>query len=741
MLRRRGITLSLWGSFLIIVAEIRAVSSLLSHDSPEKSDDDAKEAKMAAVKKVISMLGDMKKQVLDEGEEEAKAYNKFSCFCKDTTTDKSTAIQEGEDAKESLVAEIEKLEVKRKGLDEKMAKLEEEIEEVEKEIREAKEIRAKEKEVYDRNEADLSGAISAIAAAMQVIKASKPASLAQMKEISKTVQHAALMADALGLALSVKEQKEVSFLQGQRDVPTEDYKFHSDSVITMLEKLQKDFRAKKVEVDKAEAKAVAAFDMLMQEKTDLLKRKNRELDDTKKEKEETQEAIAKNSEDLTVVAATLLDDQEYLMELAKMCSDKAKTWDARSKMRADELSALTSAIDILEGKVSEKTSGATVRFAQQAMRVKLAVTVAHSEDAMENLEAATESEEAGGPVGFLQRSPGPRSTSKGNVDGRQMVITLLRSKGAVLKSAALTSLATAIADDPFAKVKQLIQELIERLLKEASAEAEQKGWCDKAIGDAKQKRGYAAEDIKDLNSALAENEAIKDKLTEELDILDTEIKDLKKKQKEAEEMRKKEKADNEKTIEEAGAGVEAVQEAITILDRFYKTAAKNKVDLSLTQGPADDAPDTGFDAGEAYTGAQGGAKGVLGMLEVIKSDFKRTVTETTKAEAEAQQDHMVFMTETGKSLAEKDVAVKEKSKQLDNTEQKISDDKDSLKSKVEVVMGAIKELLELKEACETGMSYEERVSRRNDEIKALKQALCILENFEQYGPDAGAGDC
>jgi hypothetical protein len=278
-------------------------------------------------------------------------------------------------------------------------------------------------------------------------------------------------------------------------------------------------------------------------------------------------------------------------------------------------------------------------------------------------------------------------------------------------------------------------------LKEASAEAEQKGWCDKAIGDAKQKRGYAAEDIKDLNSALAENEAIKDKLTEELDILDTEIKDLKKKQKEAEEMRKKEKADNEKTIEEAGAGVEAVQEAITILDRFYKTAAKNKVDLSLTQGPADDAPDTGFDAGEAYTGAQGGAKGVLGMLEVIKSDFKRTVTETTKAEAEAQQDHMVFMTETGKSLAEKDVAVKEKSKQLDNTEQKISDDKDSLKSKVEVVMGAIKELLELKEACETGMSYEERVSRRNDEIKALKQALCILENFEQYGPDAGAGDC
>merc|ERR1719264_347949 len=374
------------------------------------------------------------------------------------------------------------------------------------------------------------------------------------------------------------------------------------------------------------------------------------------------------------------------------------------------------------------------------MRVKLAETVAHSEDAMEMLEAATESDEASGPVGFLQRSPGSRS--KGDVDGRQAVITLLRSKGALLKSAALTSLASAIAADPVAKIKQLIQELIERLLKEASAEGEQKGWCDKNMGEAKQKRDYAAEDIEELNSALAENEAIRDQLTEELDVLDKEIKDLKKKQEEAEEMRKKEKAENEKTIEEAGAGLEAVQEAITLLDRFYKTAAKNKVDLSLTQGPADDAPDTGFEAGEAYTGAQGGAKGVIGMLEVIKSDFKRTMEETEKAEAEAKQDHLVFMTETGKSLAEKDVAVKEKTKQLDKAKETISDDKDSLKSKVKVVTGAIKELLELKEACiDTGMSYEERVAAREDEMKALRQALCILDSFQKYGPDGAGGDC
>ena len=41
---------------------------------------------------------------------------------------------------------------------------------------------------------------------------------------------------------------------------------------------------------------------------------------------------------------------------------------------------------------------------------------------------------------------------------------------------------------------------------------------------------------------------------------------------------------------------------------------------------------------------------------------------------------------------------------------------------------AMQELEELKPACvDTGMSYEERVARREEEIEALKEALCILD--------------
>jgi len=51
----------------------------------------------------------------------------------------------------------------------------------------------------------------------------------------------------------------------------------------------------------------------------------------------------------------------------------------------------------------------------------------------------------------------------------------------------------------------------------------------------------------------------------------------------------------------------------------------------------DEAPETTFETGEAYTGSQGASDGIIGMMEVIKSDFVRTIKETEKAEAKAEE--------------------------------------------------------------------------------------------------------
>jgi len=64
-----------------------------------------------------------------------------------------------------------------------------------------------------------------------------------------------------------------------------------------------------------------------------------------------------------------------------------------------------------------------------------------------------------------------------------------------------------------------------------------------------------------------------------------------------------------------------------------------------------------------------------------------------------------------------------------NLEQATSD----LQTAVDLLDGALEELEELKPTCmDSGMSYAERVAKREEEMKALRKALCQLdeENVE-----------
>ena len=80
-------------------------------------------------------------------------------------------------------------------------------------------------------------------------------------------------------------------------------------------------------------------------------------------------------------------------------------------------------------------------------------------------------------------------------------------------------------------------------------------------------------------------------------------------------IRAEEKATNEQTIKDAVEAQTAVAQALTVLKEFYEKAAEATALLQGKQKPEI------FD--EPYTGMQSESGGVLGMLEVIASDFAR----------------------------------------------------------------------------------------------------------------------
>jgi len=704
----------------------------------DKAAEAANEQKMAAVNKVVSMLEDLQIQVLAEGEAEAATYNKFACFCKTTQGDKSDSIKTGKDDKTSLTADIKKFSKQRDDLDGKIAGLVADIKAAEKQMKEATEKSDAELAVYQTNEADLKAALSALNDAIKVLKSSKSPSLVQLQSISQTIQRAALMADALGLG-GAQVQKAATFFLQNGDVPVEmeDYKFHSSGIVDTLEKLLGDFRKTKASVDADETDRVQTHNNFIQDRTDFVKAQTLAMNQAKKAREGKIEDIGTASQELSTVSAQLLDDMEYLDELNTICSEKAKTWDQRSKLRANELTALTQATGIVKDTVASKTQSATLRFAQKGTVLHLADAVANSDNAMEAIEEEAEATES---MSFLQK----RSVRKHDGDnGRSIIVSLLKGKGQELKSTLLTSLAMKIqGDGTFTKIKKLIQDLIERLLSEAAGEANKKGYCDKATADSTQKRQYSADEVEDLNAKMAKLEALSAKLNEEISTLSGEIGQLNLAVSTANKERGEEKVENANTVTEANAGLKAVNMAIDILDKFYKTAAKESVDLSLAQGPLDDAPDAGFKNGESYNGAGAESGGIIGMMEVIASDFDRTIAETQAAEAQAEKDHLTFSTESGKSLAEKNMAKKEKTRLRDETDNNQNEAEENLDSQSKILVTAIEELISLKAECiDTGMSYADRVAMREQEIASLKKALCIFGAFAEYGRDGLADAC
>merc|ERR1719198_19975 len=261
--------------------------------------------------------------------------------------------------------------------------------------------------VYQTNAADLTAALNSLTEAIKVLKASKTPSLVQLQSIGKTMQQAALMADALGLSGAVVQNAAAFFLQ-QSEVPVEmeDYKFHSSSIIETLENLLNDFRKEKADVDADEVKRVQKHDMFIQDRTDYVKAQTLSMEQAKADRDQKIEDIGTASQELTTVSADLLDDQRYLDELNTICSDKAKTWDQRTKLRANELTAITQATGIVKATVMEKTQSSTIRFAQTGAVLHLADAVVSSDSAMEAIEAEAEQteEDEGSALGFLQRA-------------------------------------------------------------------------------------------------------------------------------------------------------------------------------------------------------------------------------------------------------------------------------------------------------------------------------------------------
>jgi len=292
-------------------------------------------------------------------------------------------------------------------------------------------------------------------------------------------------------------------------------------------------------------------------------------------------------------------------------------------------------------------------------------------------------------------------------------VALIQQLGRQEKQQSLAQLAQkvrasiATEADPFGKVKGMIQEMIEKLEKEAAEEAEHKAFCDKEMSETKAKMEDKQGEVDDLNTKVDKFTAKIAKLSEAIATLDSELADIAAQQKTADELRAEQKAAWAAAKADFEGGLEGVQMALQVLRDYY--AEKDSSFLQTSK----------------ETGAAGG---IIGMLEVAESDFAKMLAEGQAAEDQAQKEYDALTQDNKVSTASKRTEVKYSKKDKKETEALLEDTKSDLGTSQEELDAVLQYWEKLQPQCVAKPEpYEERKARREREIAGLQQALEILE--------------
>jgi len=642
--------------------------------------------------KVLDLMAELTAKIVKEGEAEAKAYKEYFDWCDDMAKNAGFEIKTAEAKKEKLEATIGELSSSITVSTSKIDELVAAIAADDSELKDATVVREKESADFAKNEAELMDVIDTLERAISIISkemAKNPAALAQIDTSStaRLVQTLGAVIDAAGFAANDK-QKLVALVQSQNSDDQEPgapeaavYKTHSSGILDVLEDMKEKAEGSLSDLRKEETNSKHNFEMLKQSLEDQMTADTKDMEDEKAAKAEAAEGKATAEGDLAETVKLLKNTKDALATASTTCMQVAADHQATVKARDEELTAIATATKILK----DTTSGA-----------------------------------ASQTYSMLQVA---RLQSRADLAGLE-VVQLVKQLAKKHHSSALAQLASRMSaairfgaaggEDPFAKVKGLIENMIAKLEAEAKAEATEKAYCDEEMAKTEAKRSELMDDVSKLSAKIDQATSKSAALSADIKQLEAELAALMKSQAEMDKIRQEEHAAFVQAKDDLTTGLGGVRQALSVLRDYYAS------DAALVQQPAMPA---------LHTKASGAGTSIIGILEVVESDFATGLAkeETEEDDAQALYDDITQENKVTKTMKDQDVKYKTAEvKSLAKAVADLSSDKETLSSE----LSAVNEYYaKLKDRCiAKPETYEDRKARREAEINGLKEALQVLEN-------------
>mmetsp|Transcript_73076 Transcript_73076/g.152561 ORF Transcript_73076/g.152561 Transcript_73076/m.152561 type:complete len:741 (-) Transcript_73076:39-2261(-) len=651
------------------------VSGLSFFEKPPSS---AITADMSPVRKVITLIEEMKVQVEKDAADDLTTYDKLMCWCETNDKAKTEAIETAEASIAELGAFLEEATAKEAELKTQIEALAGEIASDEDALATATATREKDYAAFTATEADMKETISLLGEAVAVLekvqllqkegKAGKAQQsqvhtlLLQLQDKVKSrpisARFAGLMQkdlfDVLG-AFSVdtssnrsprlrhgasaaqvgsqllpweKSEEQIGMEAKPNDLSgaaanAKSYNSRSGSILGLLSEMMDEFKADLSAAQKEDFTSEVNFQNLKAAKLGEIKAGTEAKEQKEADLADTLDKAAKAKKDQEATTAAMEADEDFVGTMKKDCAAEDEQYKSRVAVRTEELQALGETLKILSEDDARDLFNSTVTLLQ----------ISNEKGASAELSAAQE-----------------RATER----AMKRLATVAKKNG----SWALAALAVRMRLDAFSKVKEAMDKMFAELSKQQKEEYEKKEACTKEIDLTEDEYKVASNTKEDLEHKLQSLINELETLAKDIEALKAEEGELEVSLKEAGEQRKSENEVYQQSVTDQRATINILNKALKRLQMFYTPKLAEIQAHSQEQKPGEavsERPTSGKDYSKSA-----GAGGVLQLLAKIISNAESAEAELEKDEQHSQALYSELVTSTKATIEANRAAQAEK---------------------------------------------------------------------------------
>jgi len=661
------------------------------------------------IRKVVTLMQNMQKEVEEEGVKEKELYDKFMCFCQETGATTAQEIADSTAKIDQLSSKLKEETAEKTNLEQEIGEHKKDREAAKNDLAEATNLRDKESKEYDALAADAKTNIEALGSAIPAIEKGMGGAAFLQLPVGRKIQS---LVQSFPDMDPMDRSDLQSFFQGSSSDETNDFSEGpaSGQILGILKQMKDTMEANLKGAVADEEKAVSSFQELSASKSKEVEIASESIESKTVRTGQLAVSIAQAENDLEDTKEELDDGTKYADQLKTQCADKETAFAAESKTRNAEISAISEAIGILNDDdaldVFKKAVPSASMMQQGQAFLQKSV---HRASKPRRVQA------------ILQDIASKHATPQMNL----MLYTLsskikLSNKGKVQK---------------FEEIIKMVDNMVELLGKEQTEDDKKKEFCQTESDKAADEEAARTTKVSSVTSALEEEEDALAAIGEEIKVLTDGIAALDKAVVEATEQRKQEHAEYSEAMQMSEAALQLLEKAKNRLNKFYNPALVQYRSLdqfesgspSFVQVRAHADAEMWDSDSDAQDTTHKETPGVIGLMDQIMHDIQGDMKDAENSEKSATSNYMALMDKSQASRSGDVKSVTDKEAAKAEMEGKIVAIKEELASANTELMNTKKYISDLNADCDFIMkNYDLRQEARANERDGLLNAKAML---------------